>query len=91
MLWEVDPHAVDLEKDADFILARILEFGRLEEVRWALDHYGPGRILRFFREVGHPEISRRTVEFWRSFFRADGETWASPADFRTRSGAPWPG
>jgi len=89
LFWEMDFESLDPERHADSILARVLERGRMAEVRWAIGYYGMSRIHRFFREVGHPELSDRTVAFWRAVFKAEDETWASPPAWRRNSSAPW--
>jgi hypothetical protein len=86
--WDVDYDALDLETHADAILARVLEYGRLVDVRWALATYGPERIRAFFREVAHPLISDKTRTFWRAYFRAE-EPWATPPAWRKSSAVPW--
>jgi hypothetical protein len=90
LFWEQDIRRLHVQRDANYILARILEHGSLEEVRWAMGKYGPERIHRFFREVGHPEMSDRTLRFWRAFFKADDEQWAAPPSWRRDSSIPWP-
>ena len=89
LFWEVAFDRLDAHKHADSILARILEFGRMDDVRWLVATYGWERIHRFFREVGHPEISRRTTLFWRAILNAEKETWASPPAWRQSSNVPW--
>lgn len=89
MLWNVDIRRLDPDRDADVIIARVVEFGVLEEVRWLIDRYGLDRIHQFFREVGSPEISDRTVAFWRAVFHAEGEVWPRPPAWRQHSSAPW--
>lgn len=89
LFWNVDFDKLDVNRDIDAILARVLEFGRLEDVRWALRTYGRERIHTFFRTVGSPEISERTVTFWRAVFRAKGEAWPRPPAWRRSSSAPW--
>lgn len=89
LFWEVNFQALDAMRDADFILARVLEFGRMSDVRWAIRRYGMKRIHRFFREVGHPELSERTTAFWRAVFHAEEESWASPPAWRKNNSAPW--
>jgi hypothetical protein len=89
LFWDVDFDGLDPAAQADAVLARVLENGRLEDVRVLLGVYGTDRILRFFRETAHPLISERTREFWRAFFHAENEPWAVPPAFRTSSGAPW--
>jgi hypothetical protein len=91
LFWEVDVDSLDADRDADFVLARLLEFGRMADVRWAMKHYGLDRIHRFFREVGHPELSGRTLAFWRAVFQAEDEPWQAPPDWRRNSNAPWSG
>jgi hypothetical protein len=90
LFWDVDPGEVDLDRDADWILARVLERGRLPDVKWAMGAYGLRRIRRFFEEAGHPGVSRRTISFWKSVFQTEGETWRTPSPFRMNSSIPWP-
>ena len=89
LFWELDLAAVDLVRDADSILARVLERGRLVDVQWAIATFGLDRIHRFFREVGHPEVSDRTLQFWRAALGAGDEMWATPPSWRKGSSAPW--
>jgi hypothetical protein len=91
LFWESAVDALEVERDANYLIPRILEFGRLADVSWVLRTYGKERIHAFLRDVGHPELSPRTLAFWRAFFSAEGESWASPPPWRTTSSAPWPG
>lgn len=86
---EVDFESLDTDAHADYVLARVLERGRLEDVKWAIAALGMARIHQFFREVGHPEISDRTRCFWRAVFQAEDEQWPSPPSWRRSSSAPW--
>ena len=89
LFWEVDFPALDATRDADFILTRILEFGRMEEVRWAIQTYGMPRIHVYFQTAPHPELSEQTLSFWRSALNAQEESWPLPPDWRKSSTAPW--
>jgi hypothetical protein len=91
LFWDVDFEALDVSVDADFILPRILEFGRLKDIAWLVEAYGFDRIHQFLRDRGHPELSARTVAFWRCYFGAKEEPWASPPAWRRNSSAPWLG
>ena len=93
LFWNLDFDALDIDREGDAIaiMARILERGRLEDVHWVIETYGMERIHRFFRDVGHPELGRRTICFWRAVFDAEEEPWAGPPDWRQNSSAPWPG
>lgn len=89
VFWELDPDEVDADAHADYVMARILEFGGLAEVQWLIGRYGMPAVHRFLRDVGDVEISERTKRFWRAVFRAKDETWADPGAWRKRSDAPW--
>ncbi len=91
LFWEADFDRLDVRVHTSSILARVLELGRLRDVRWLVATYGYERIHRFFREVGHPEISPRTTALWRAILRAQDEEWASPPDWRRNSNVPWVG
>ena len=89
LFWDVDVETLDVEEHANYILPRILEFGRMAEVRWAIATYGLPRIHRFLRDIGHPELSARTLHFWRAALKAENEKWASPPAWRKSRIAPW--
>jgi hypothetical protein len=82
--------ALEPERDRRLILARVLERGRLRDVRWALVQYGDEQILDFFRHSGCSELSGRTLSFWRAYVQAEDETWQSPPSWRQNSSVLWP-
>jgi hypothetical protein len=90
LFWDVDPAALDLEEHRRFVLARVLEKGRLVDIRWLIKRYGEAAIHEFFRSSGHPELSGRTLAFWRAFLGAQEEDWQGPASWRQSSVGPWP-
>ena len=89
IFWDVDPEAIDVERDANGVLARVLERGCLDDVTWLIQTYGLDRIHAFFRDVWAPEVSDRTRGFWRAFFEAENETWAAQPAFRSSSSSLW--
>ena len=91
LFWDVSPGRLDVQADLAYILPRILEFGTLSAIRWALQAYGGERIHAFLRREGHPELGARTLAFWRAYFNAEDEPWASPPSWRRSSSAPWSG
>ena len=86
---EHDVSEIDFDRDARLVLARVLEHGRLEDVRWCVHQYGLPRIHRFFRE-GHSELSPRTIALWRAALDAKKESWAVSRRSRLRNVVPWP-
>ncbi len=89
IFWDVDADAIDLERDANGVLARVLERGCLDDVKWLMRTYGLERIHCFFREVWSPEITERTRGFWRAFFDAENEKWAAAPAFRKNNSSLW--
>ncbi len=89
LFWNVDVAKLDTERDAMTILGRILERGRMEDVQWVIRTYGMPRIERFFREGGHPEITRRTRLFWRAALNVRRDVWPEPEASRQHNAAPW--
>ena len=87
---EHQPSDLDPDRDARLILARVLEHGRMQDVRWCVGHYGMEGIHRFFRSEAHPEISTRTIALWRVALNAEEERWRRPRRSRLRNAAPWP-
>jgi hypothetical protein len=90
LFWDVDPTKIDLRRDARYVIPRVLERGRLVDVQWLLRRVGDDRIHRFFRDEGSAELSAKTINFWRAYFRAWNEPWAEPPAFRRHSALPWP-
>ena len=63
LFWDVDSKTVDPQKHARYIIERILEFGRDDEVRWVVHYYPPELIkdtLRRSRGVLH----EKTKALW---------------------------
>ncbi len=59
LFWDVQFDTLEVERDSDFILPRILEFGRLQDVGWLVATYGFEHIHQFLRDRGHPELLSR--------------------------------
>lgn len=38
--WEVEPEKIDVEERAKYVVERILEWGRVEDVKWLIAEYG---------------------------------------------------
>jgi hypothetical protein len=83
--------AIKVDRDARYVLARVLEFGRMQDVAWCVRHYGYDRIRTFFRDEGDPSLSQKTIALWRVALDARNETWATSRRSRLHKLAPWPG
>ncbi|MCG8558031.1 MAG: hypothetical protein MJD61_22505 [Proteobacteria bacterium] len=90
VFWDVDPSEIDLEGDSTYVIARVLEKGRMAEVRWLMRTYGLSSIHRVLATAANPELSPRTLAMWRVVLDAKDEPWANPPAWRQRSSIPWP-
>lgn len=73
LFWDCRPETVDLQAHGPFVLERILEYGTLAAVRWALQTYGSERIKGFLRGRGVRTLSRKTLSFWTFLLGIEGE------------------
>jgi hypothetical protein len=39
LFWDIDPKTIDLKKNAKYVIERVLDFGKDEEVKWMWDFY----------------------------------------------------
>lgn len=62
-----------MEAHAPFVLERVLEYGSLAAVRWALQVYGTERIKGFLRNRGVRTLSRKTLSFWTLLLNLEGD------------------
>jgi hypothetical protein len=81
---------IDVLRDENLVLTRVLERGRMIDVEWCIRRYGLEGIRAFFRRAPHPEISDRTARFWRVVLREEDQAWPKAPSFRQASAALWP-
>ena len=62
LFWDVDPKKLDIDKSAQFIIGRVLDFGDLDEWKTIEKLYGLKKIRRAALE--HPFESERSKSFW---------------------------
>lgn len=61
--WEVYPSRIDLGQHSEYVIARLLEHGDLNAVRWALKVYSKEDIAKVVKQSR--QLSRKTANFWR--------------------------
>ena len=44
LFWDVDPKTIDPDKNARYVIERMLDFGNDEEVRWMWQYYRHSQI-----------------------------------------------
>ncbi|MFZ5468548.1 MAG: DUF6922 domain-containing protein [Myxococcota bacterium] len=85
LFWDAG-ETIDPERNADYVLGRVLEHGRHEDVRWLLGYYGAERILDFVRRRGPQVLSPATANFW--LMALGGEHWDE--SYQSRKSPLWP-
>lgn len=73
LFWDCRAETLDPHAHAQLVLERILEYGSLPAVRWALQAYGPARIREFLQHRGVRTLSRKTLSFWTLLLGLEGE------------------
>ena len=73
LFWDCQPERIDSESHAPYVLERVLEYGSLTSVRWALEVYGAARIKEFVMGRGRRTLSRKTLAFWTLILGLDTE------------------
>ena len=69
--WDVDKSSLDMDRDRDFIICRILEYGTMEDVKALLELYDRKDIEAAARRSN--SLSRVTASFWSKMLRIPSE------------------
>ena len=59
LLWDVDRSKLDMEKNSDYIVKKVLEYGLIDDWRFILKYYGIKRIAEIaktFRELDEKSL-----------------------------------
>ena len=83
---EYDVQTLDLDRDANLVIQRTLEYGTWDELRWLFRRYGDRRIRVFVREHGERMLSRVTFNYWRKLLGI--QRWRR-SPFRMARGDVW--
>ena len=63
LFWDVDPEIIDPKKHARYIIERILEFGKDDELRW-LVHYYPPKVIKDTLRKSRGVFHKKTKTLW---------------------------
>lgn len=63
LFWGVDPKTIDLEKNARYVIERVLDDGTDAEVRWMFNNYGWRFIRDDFNHCAH-NLTPKSRNFW---------------------------
>ena len=63
LFWDVDPKTIDPEKNARYIIERILDFGEPKEVQWLFKRYPQIEIKRVMN-LPRSQVDRKSKSLW---------------------------
>jgi len=66
LFWDVDKETVDIKIHRSFIIKRIMDYGRAEDVRWMLKNYSKEEMIEILRMSRG--LSRKSGYFWAAYF-----------------------
>ena len=81
LFWDVD--VLDPNKDANFIIARILNFGDVDDFIWAMRFYGHDKVEAVLRRS--TQLNRKSLSFWCQFFNIDPSTCTAKRSTKQQS------
>ncbi len=87
--WDVDPDLLDLKKNSDYIIARILEYGDIEDIVWLFETYSKKMIGKVL--INQRSFSRRTANFWSKILDIDkSKIQCLKKSYQSRQKMHWP-
>jgi len=69
LFWDIE--SVDAQKDAKFIIERVLVYGDEADFKWAENFYGSDKIKKIIRQSKN--LDKKSFNFWRIFFNINKE------------------
>jgi hypothetical protein len=67
--WDVEFEKIELAKDSQFIVKRVLDRGNLHDIRWLIKTYGKNEIKKVV--MGTRDLARPTGNFWADILGVD--------------------
>jgi hypothetical protein len=64
LFWDVDFAAVEMTRDGDYVLGRILSAGTLDAIRWARARFGDERIRAWIVQHRGRQLSGPQIRYW---------------------------
>jgi hypothetical protein len=66
VFWDTDPASIDPERHENFVIARVMDRGTLDDVRAAWDFYGAERVQTALLQA--PSLGAKTISFFANQF-----------------------
>ncbi|MFW5703154.1 MAG: DUF6922 domain-containing protein [Candidatus Dojkabacteria bacterium] len=87
LFWDVETKDLDLNAHRNFIIARVLEDGTLEQLRVMLKYYGGDQVAEVVKTSR--SISPKTGYFWKNYFNITSEVACIQKHSRNSPKMPW--
>jgi hypothetical protein len=66
LFWDADPDGLDLDRHADFVISRILEWTTPPALEWLEKHYAAQKIVAV--NNASRRVSERSRNFWNLWY-----------------------
>ena len=63
LFWDVNPENIDPEKNARYIIERILDFGQPDEIAWMFKRY-PKSDIKKVMNLPRSQVSSKSKALW---------------------------
>ena len=63
LFWDTDPKKIDLQKNARYVIERVLEFGRPSETGWLFKTYPKDQIKQVM-DLPRSQVSNKSKALW---------------------------
>jgi len=87
--WEIDPTILDVSQHPRYVIARLLEYGDLPELRWLFSRFSREEIIDTIKQARN--LSRRRAASWANYFDIPQmEIWCLNKPYQNQHAAIWP-
>jgi hypothetical protein len=66
LFWDTDPAALDRDRHRNYMIERVLQYGRPPELGWLFRVYSTADVVETIRQSRN--LDRKTVSFWAIHF-----------------------
>lgn len=68
LFWSYDIDSLDLDKDKDYIIAQVLNYGTWNDVKWLLKIYPEANIRKVIKNPSRGVWFEKVLNFWTTMF-----------------------
>jgi len=68
LFWSYDIKSLDLERDKDYIITQVLNYGTWDEVKWLFKIYSESEIKKVVKNPSRGVWFEKVLNFWATIF-----------------------